>query len=85
MVNVIGASDHVSAVRGEQGIRAARIDSARDRLIAVQTSGSEERDGLEATDTPGTIARIQGDQLALDAAQALFAKVNRRTLFDLLG
>jgi flagellar hook-associated protein 3 FlgL len=85
MANVISASDHLSAVRGEQGIRAVQIDRARDRLVAVRTSGAEERDGLEATDIPDTIARIQGDQLTLDAAQALFAKVNRRTLFDLLG
>jgi flagellar hook-associated protein 3 FlgL len=85
LVDVINASDHISAARGEQGIRAARIEGARDRLLALQTAGAEEREGLEATDVPGTIARIQGDQLALDASQALFAKVNRRTLFDLLG
>ncbi|WP_293880954.1 flagellin [Sphingomonas sp.] len=85
LANVTAASDHMAAVRGEQGTRAARIDSARDRLVTVQTSGTEERQALEATDVSGTVARIQGDQLALDAAQALFAKVNRRTLFDLLG
>lgn len=85
MADVISASEHVSAIRGEQGIRAARIDSARDRLIAIEGRGIEEREALEATDIPGTIARIQADQLTLDAAQALFAKVNRRTLFDLLG
>jgi flagellar hook-associated protein 3 FlgL len=85
LTDVVAASDHISAVRGEQGIRAARIDGARDRLVSVQTDGTEERQALEATDVAGTIARIQGDQLALDAAQALFAKVNRRTLFDLLG
>ncbi|MDB5715299.1 MAG: flagellin-like protein [Sphingomonadales bacterium] len=85
LADVAAASDHLSAVRGEQGVRAARIDSARDRITVAQTNGAEERQTLEATDVPGTIARMQGDQLALDAAQALFAKVNRRTLFDLLG
>jgi flagellar hook-associated protein 3 FlgL len=85
LADVTSASDHISAVGGEQGTRAARIDGARDRLITVKTSGTEERQALEATDVTGTIARLQGDQLALDAAQALFAKVNRRTLFDLLG
>ena len=57
----------------------------RNRLVTVRTGGTEERQALEATEIPGTIARMQGDQLALDAAQAMFAKVNRRTLFDLLG
>jgi flagellar hook-associated protein 3 FlgL len=85
LAEVTAASDHISAVRGEQGTRAARIDGARDRLVTVRTDGGEERLALEATDVPATIARVQGDQLALDAAQALFAKVNRRTLFDLLG
>ncbi|CAN5361391.1 hypothetical protein BH09PSE3_BH09PSE3_14090 [soil metagenome] len=85
LADITAASDHISAVHGEQGVRAARIDNAKDRLINVQTGGAEERQTLEATDVSGTIARLQGDQLALDAAQALFAKVNRRTLFDLLG
>lgn len=85
LADVIAVSDHMSAIRGEQGTRAARIDGARDRLITVHAGGTEERQKLEATDVTGTIARLQGDQLALDASQALFAKVNRRTLFDLLG
>jgi flagellar hook-associated protein 3 FlgL len=85
LADVVAASEHISAVGGEQGTRAARIDGARDRLVTVKTDGVEERQALEATDVTGTIARIQGDQLALDASQALFAKVNRRSLFDLLG
>lgn len=85
LADVVAASDHISAVNGEQGTRAARIDGAKDRLVTVRTDGTEERQALEPTDVTGTIARIQGEQLALDASQALFAKVNRRTLFDLLG
>ena len=85
LADVTAASDHVSAVRGEQGARAARIDAVRDRLTTVLTGGAEERSALEDTDVAATIAHIQADQLALDAAQAVFAKVNRRTLFDLLG
>lgn len=79
------ASDQVSAVRGEQGARAARFDALRDRLIDSATAIAEERSSIEDTDLPATIARVQTDQLSLDAAQSLFARINRRTLFDLLG
>jgi len=85
LASVTAASDHISEIRGEQGSRAARIDAVRERLTTVQTGAAEERSALEETDVAATIAHIHADQLSLDAAQAAFAKVNRRTLFDLLG
>ncbi len=85
LADVTSASDQLSAVRGEQGARAARFDTLRDRLIDSATAIEEQRGGLEDTDLPATIARIQADQLSLDAAQSLFVRINRRTLFDLLG
>ena len=65
--------------------RAARFDALRDRFIDSGASIAEERGGIEGTDIAATIARVQADQLSLDAAQSLFARINRRTLFDLLG
>ena len=50
-----------------------------------ETAISEERSSIEDTDLAATIARVQTNQLSLDAAQSLFARINRRTLFDLLG
>lgn len=85
LADITAASDQISAVRGEQGARAARFDALRDRLIDSATAIAEERSGIEDTDVPATIARVQTDQLSLDAAQSLFARINRRTLFDLLG
>lgn len=85
MADVGLATDQISSVRGEQGSRAARIDALRERLIDAAATVAEERSGLADTDIAATIARIQGDQLALDAAQAAFARINRRTLFDLLA
>jgi flagellar hook-associated protein 3 FlgL len=40
---------------------------------------------LEDTDLTAAIARLNAQQLTLDAAQAAFARINRRSLFDLLG
>ena len=85
LADITAASDQLSAVRGEQGARAARFDALRDRLIDSATAISEERSSIEDTDLAATIARVQTDQLSLDAAQSLFARINRRTLFDLLG
>lgn len=83
--DVTTASDHISAVRGDQGARAARFDALRDRLIDSAAAMAEERSSIEDTDLAATIARVHADQLSLDAAQASFARINRRTLFDLLG
>jgi flagellar hook-associated protein 3 FlgL len=85
LADVTAASDHIATVRGEQGSRAGRFDALRDRLVDSATDIAEERSTIEETDLAATIARVQADQLALDAAQALFARINRRTLFDLLG
>ena len=79
------AGQHVSAVRGEHGVRAARIDGVRERLVATGLLLEEERGGLEGTDLSATVARINAKMLTLEAAQATFARVNRSTLFDLLG
>ena len=78
-------ADHLSSVRAEQGVRAARIDSVRERLASSGVLLEEERGNLEGTDLTATIARINAKQLSLEAAQSVFARLNRRTLFDLLG
>ncbi len=83
--DVSTASDHIAAVRGDLGGRAARIEAIRERLRDIAVTGEEERSALEDTDIAATIARVQADQLSLDAARAMFARVSRSTLFDLLG
>ena len=85
LADITLASDHIATVRGEQGARAARFDALRDRLVDSATAIDEERSSIEDTDLAATIARVQTDQLSLDAAQGLFARINRRTLFDLLA
>jgi flagellar hook-associated protein 3 FlgL len=85
VANIGAASDHASAINGEQGVRAARIDAVATRLTTVSTNGAEELSSLQQTDVAATIAHISADQLSLNAAQAIFAKVNKQTLFDLIG
>lgn len=81
---VRAATEHVAAVRADQGVRAKRIDGLRERLELSKVQLSEQRGALEGTDLIDAIPRLQALQLNLQAAQAVFARVNQTTLFDLL-
>jgi flagellar hook-associated protein 3 FlgL len=79
------AIDHVANGRGQIGINAARLD----RLREVQSSNvitlAAERSTLEDTDLTSAIAKLNSQTITLEAAQAAFARINRRSLFDILG
>jgi flagellar hook-associated protein 3 FlgL len=77
--------DHVADAAADQGLRAARIDRLIDRQAVRDIDLAAERSDLEDTDLTASIARLNAQQLTLDAAQAAFARINRRSLFDLLG
>lgn len=77
--------DHVTDAAGDQGVRAARIDRLIDRNALGSIDMAAERSGLEDTDLTTAIAKLNAQQLTLDAAQAAFARINRRSLFDILG
>lgn len=79
-----GQSQVTDAI-GAQGVRGARIDLALARLVAQGATAAEERVALEGTDLTRAIPELQAKMLTLDAAQAAFTRINRRTLFDLLG
>ncbi|WP_380872561.1 hypothetical protein ACFB49_34860 [Sphingomonas sp. DBB INV C78] len=82
---VVLAVDNTAIVRGDQGVRAARLDTARERFASSALLNSEEAGKLVGTDIPETVAKLQAKQLSLDAAQAVFTRINKQTLFDLLG
>jgi flagellar hook-associated protein 3 FlgL len=82
--NVNDAVSHAATIRGEQGARGNRIDALLERLADSDIQLEEERGGLEGTNIPATVARLSAKKLSLDAAQAVFARVNQNTLFDLL-
>ncbi|HYD14602.1 MAG TPA: flagellin [Allosphingosinicella sp.] len=81
---VAAAVQHVAGQRGEQGALANRVDQLLERQADAGLQLAEERSGLEDTDIQAVIARLSSQQLSLQAAQAVFARVNESTLFDIL-
>lgn len=67
------------------GLRAGKIDRLLVQERAQAISAAEERSTLEDTNLSEAIARLNGLTITLDAAQAAFARINRRTLFDILN
>lgn len=78
------ASNQVASARADQGIRAERLDNVRERLKTSELQLDEQRAGIEGADITEVIARIQGKDLSLKASQAIFARINQTSLFDLL-
>lgn len=74
----------ITALIGQHGVRAGRIDDVKDQLVTNASALEEERGALESTDISATVAKLQADLLSLQAAQAIFARINQSTLFDLL-
>ncbi|SFS12749.1 flagellin [Sphingomonas jatrophae] len=81
---LVTQSDSLTRVRAEHGVRADRLDDAREALKSSALDLEEERVALEGTDLPAAIAQLQSQMLTLEAAQSVFAKLNAKTLFDLL-
>lgn len=85
LADVTAMGDHASAMRAMVGVTAARLDVAAERLDSQKLSIATERSGLEDTDIGEAMTRLSAQQLTLEAAQAAFARIHRRTLFDILG
>jgi flagellar hook-associated protein 3 FlgL len=79
------ATAHIADTASDIGVRAARIDRMREALSGRGIEYAAERSGLEDTDLTQAIATLNAQTLTLDAAQAAFARINRRTLMDILG
>jgi flagellar hook-associated protein 3 FlgL len=75
---------HVATQRGEQGALANRVDALLERQADTSLQLSEEKSGLSDPDVQEILTRLGAQQLSLQAAQAVFAKVNQSTLFDIL-
>lgn len=81
---MVAGVEHIAGIRGAQGARGNRIDQLVERFESTKLQLTEERSALEATDVNAAIATLQAKKLTLDAAQAVFARVNQNTLFDIL-
>ncbi len=82
---VDGAINHVADMAAKIGLNAAKLDRLQETRALRAISLSEERSNLEDTDLSSAIAELNAMTLTLEAAQAAFARVNRRTLMDILS
>lgn len=79
-----GGAAQIATARADQGVRADRLDKIRERLATSGLQLEEQKSAIEGTDIAEAIARVQSKQLNLQAAQAMFARINQRSLFDLI-
>ncbi|MDB5690122.1 MAG: flagellin-like protein [Sphingomonas bacterium] len=82
---ITAESDRVAQVHGEHGVRAARIDARREALSDRAITLTDERTAIEGADVSAAIALITAKLNTLEAAQSVFARLNRQNLFDILG
>jgi flagellar hook-associated protein 3 FlgL len=85
LTSVDGAINHTADMTAKIGLNAARLDRLQESRALRAISVSEERSKLEDTDLSSAIAELNGMTLTLEAAQAAFARINRRTLMDFLS
>ncbi len=85
LASIQTATTHIADTASDIGVRAARMDRMREALSGRGIEYAAERSGLEDTDLTQAIATLNAQTLTLDAAQAAFARINRRTLMDILG
>lgn len=82
---VDGAINHAADMAAKIGLNAARLDRLQDTRASRAISLSEERSALEDTDLSTAIAELNAMTLTLEAAQAAFARINRRSLMEILS
>jgi flagellar hook-associated protein 3 FlgL len=67
------------------GLAANRLQSIQNRQASANLVLETERSTLEDTDVSAAVTKLNQQSLTLQAAQAAFARINRQTLFDILG
>lgn len=81
---VSAAAETVTVARSLSGADNARLERTAGEMAEASQLAEEEQSRLSAPDIAALIARIDQRQLTIDAANALYARINRVTLFDLL-
>ncbi|WP_370310024.1 flagellin [Sphingobium abikonense] len=82
---VKAAQAHITVEQAKQGVRSDRLEVIGDRLTDVDIDLTERRADLESTDLQEVISRVQSQLLQLEAAQSAYARINQKTLFDLIS
>ena len=80
-----GAVNHAADAQAEIGVNAARLDRLQEFSAQRGITLSEELSTLADTDLGAAIAELKTMTLTLEAAQGAFARINRRTLMELLA
>ncbi len=75
---------HVADQHAALGLTGGRLERLGDGLASRDIAIADERSAIEDTDLTVAIARLNAQNLTLEAAQAAFARINRQTLFDIL-
>ncbi|HMS19581.1 MAG TPA: flagellin [Sphingorhabdus sp.] len=80
-----GAINQMATAQAQIGINASRLERLAEVHAERGITIAAERSSLEDTDLTAAIAKLNAQTITLEAAQAAFARINRRTLFDILG
>lgn len=80
-----GTIDQIATAQAQIGINAARLDRLAELQAERKIANKAERSALEDTDLSSSIAKLNAQTITLEAAQAAFVRINRRSLFDILG
>lgn len=76
---------HIADGAAKVGLQAAKIERLNESHKSRAIDMDAERSSLEDTDLSRAIAQLNAQTITLEAAQAAFARINRRTLFDILS
>lgn len=74
--------DHVIVAQSIQGVRSQRLDDIGARLTDSALAMTERRSYLEDTDLTETVTKLQSKLTTLEAAQSVFARIGKQSLFD---
>ena len=85
LTSMTNGISHIADAAAKIGLKAAKIERVNESHLARAIDWEAERSSLEDTDLSFAIARLNAQTITLEAAQAAFARINRRTLFDILS
>ena len=82
---VQAAQSHITIQLTRQGVRSDRLDVVGERLTDIDLDLTERKAGLQSSNLTEVISNVKAQLLQLEAAQSAFARINQKTLFDLIS
>jgi flagellar hook-associated protein 3 FlgL len=83
--SIKAGQSHITVELSRQGVRSNRLDVVGERLTDIDLDLTERRAALESTDLTDVISNVKAQLMQLEAAQSAFARINQKTLFDLIS